>query len=126
MKIIAAVALMALCSCTSVNFAPYVGEQENWPTAKGTIVETVKGVPIYHGHPPKPYAVVGEITLERRNRLDATTEEKAAEECRKRACDAVLWLEKETQFGRLFRDGNGRYHQNRVTTAKAWLIRFVP
>jgi hypothetical protein len=55
----------ALAGCATADFTPYVGAQQNWPTARGAIVASEYAVPAYYGYPPRPYIVLGY--------LDATT-----------------------------------------------------
>jgi hypothetical protein len=55
----------ALTSCATADFTPYVGAQQNWPTASGAFVSSQYAVPAYYGLPPRPYKVLGY--------LDATT-----------------------------------------------------
>ena len=54
-----------LSSCATADFKPYVGQQQDWPTAPGAIMDTKYVVPVYYGPPPRPYKIVGY--------LDATT-----------------------------------------------------
>ena len=61
---IAAIAA-ALTGCATADFTPYVGAQQNWPTAGGAFVSNRYVVPAYYGLPPSPYVVLGY--------LDATT-----------------------------------------------------
>ena len=63
--ILSAVAVAALLSgCALPDFAPYSGQQQNWPTQPGAFVNTRFGFPIYlDGYPSQPYSVIGTIYL---------------------------------------------------------------
>src|SRR5262249_33692490 len=50
-----------LTGCTSTDFTPYAGAQQNWPTASGTFVSNKYVIPVYQGPPPRPYIVLGYI-----------------------------------------------------------------
>ncbi len=64
-RLIALAGAAALAGCAMADFTPYVGAQQNWPTASGAFVATQYAVPVYYGLPPRPYIVLGY--------LDATT-----------------------------------------------------
>jgi len=50
-----------LTGCTSTEFTPYAGAQQNWPTASGAFVSNKYVIPVYQGPPPRPYIVLGYI-----------------------------------------------------------------
>ena len=50
--------------CGTAAVRPYVGEQQAWPTASGSIVITKYKLPIFTSLPPTSYEVIGELTLE--------------------------------------------------------------
>jgi hypothetical protein len=57
--------LLALClGCATAIVRPYVGEQQSWPTATGSIVNTKYDLPIFTSLPPSPYEVLGELRIE--------------------------------------------------------------
>ncbi len=66
MTVILAAAM--LVGCADTEFIAYSGEQQNWPTAPGALVETKFAVPVYYGLPPRRYAVLGELTVEEETR----------------------------------------------------------
>ncbi len=49
--------------CASAVVRPYVGEQQNWPTATGSIVNTRYALPIFTSLPPSAYDLVGELRI---------------------------------------------------------------
>lgn len=67
-----------LAGCTTSDFTPYVGAQQNWPVASGAFVTTINSyngpgrsgtgkqyaLPVYFGPPNKPYKVLGSIDVE--------------------------------------------------------------
>lgn len=50
-----------LTGCTSTEFTPYAGAQQNWPIASGAFVSNKYVIPVYQGPPPRPYIVLGYI-----------------------------------------------------------------
>ena len=85
--------LIALGStgCVFSKFNPYVGEQRNWQTAPGSICETIDGMEVFRGYPPKPYELIGELRLRAapvRNVLKA-----AVKDARARGADAIILQE---------------------------------
>ena len=57
--------LLTLClGCASAIVRPYVGEQQSWPTATGSIVNMKYDVPIFTSLPPTPYEVLAELRIE--------------------------------------------------------------
>lgn len=57
--------LMTAIGCGTAVLRPYVGEQQAWPIASGSIVINKYKLPIFTSLPPEPYEVIGELTLER-------------------------------------------------------------
>lgn len=53
-----------ISSCAIVNFVPYSGKQQNWPTASGGFVQTHNEFKIYKGFPERPYTILGELIIE--------------------------------------------------------------
>ncbi len=57
--------LLTLClGCASAIVRPYVGEQQSWPTATGSIVNMKYDIPIFTSLPPTPYEVLAELRIE--------------------------------------------------------------
>ncbi len=57
--------LLTLClGCASAIVRPYVGEQQSWPTATGSIVNMKYDMPIFTSLPPTPYEVLAELRIE--------------------------------------------------------------
>ena len=84
-----------LTGCANVDFMPYTGAQQNWPTASGAVISTKYAVPVYRGLPPRPYVVLGEVAAEHGQTWawsDAESEalESAADEAKKRGGDAII------------------------------------
>ena len=50
-----------LTGCTSTEFTPYAGAQQNWPISSGAFVSNKYVLPVYQGPPPRPYIVLGYI-----------------------------------------------------------------
>jgi hypothetical protein len=46
-----------------VDFVPYEGSQAGWKTSPGAMVDRRYRLPVYHGWPPKPYVVIGKISV---------------------------------------------------------------
>jgi hypothetical protein len=88
---------LALCSCASTEFMPYSGTQQKWPTAPGAIVSTKLAVPVYHGLPPRPYTMLGELATSQGQRwawsdVQSDAMETIAEEAKNRGADAIVVL----------------------------------
>ncbi|HRZ36565.1 MAG TPA: hypothetical protein P5534_09375 [Candidatus Paceibacterota bacterium] len=49
---------ITLTGCDTMDFSRYQGEQRAWPTGNA-FADGVFAVPVYHGWPEKPYAVLG-------------------------------------------------------------------
>ena len=56
-----AASIMLLTDCTSTDFTPYAGAQQNWPTASGAFVSNKYVIPVYQGPPARPYIVLGYV-----------------------------------------------------------------
>jgi len=86
--LLAALIAVSSTGCVFHNFNPYVGEQRNWETAPGSICETIDGMEVFRGYPPKPYELIGELRLRAapvRNVLKA-----AVKDARARGADAII------------------------------------
>ncbi|HTS19451.1 MAG TPA: hypothetical protein VMP11_17880 [Verrucomicrobiae bacterium] len=49
--------------CASAVVRPYVGDQQAWPTASGSIVSTNYSLPVFTSLPPAPYDVIAELRI---------------------------------------------------------------
>jgi hypothetical protein len=63
-NLICAIALTLSLGCASAVVRPYIGDQQNWPTASGSIVNMRYDFPVFTTLPPSPYDVLGELRLE--------------------------------------------------------------
>jgi len=91
----ATLCVLLLTGCANVDFMPYTGAQQNWPTASGAIISTKYAVPVYRGLPPRPYIILGEVAASHGQTwlwTDAESEamEAAANEAKKRGGDAII------------------------------------
>lgn len=55
--------LLCLTGCGTVNYAPYVGEQKQWPIRAGAFVKVDRGLSYYQTWPEKPYTILGHLTV---------------------------------------------------------------
>jgi hypothetical protein len=46
---------LLLSGCADVEYTAYFGQQQNWPVASGSFVQTKFDLPVYFGSPDKPY-----------------------------------------------------------------------
>lgn len=85
--------------CATARVRPYVGEQQSWPTASGSIVNTSYDLPVFTSLPPSPYEVLAELRID--SPFYATPEEghmpKLIEKAKEIGADALLFVQ-----GRLF------------------------
>src|SRR5258706_14643186 len=49
--------------CATAIVRPYVGEQQSWPTANGSIVNVRYDLPVFTSLPPSPYEVIAELRI---------------------------------------------------------------
>lgn len=63
-NLVVLVGLALTLGCTRAVFRPYVGSQQAWPTAEGSIVNVKYQLPIFTNLPPSPYEVLGELRIE--------------------------------------------------------------
>src|SRR5205823_7715086 len=88
-----AVVALSLCSCASIDYTAYSGQQQNWPVASGSFVQTKFALPVYiNGPPERPYRVLGYIQVENATRGSASIKS-AVNEAAKHGADAVILLE---------------------------------
>jgi hypothetical protein len=57
-------ALLLCLGCATATVRPYIGEQQAWPTASGSIVNTRYDLPIFTSLPPSPYDVLAELRID--------------------------------------------------------------
>lgn len=62
-NLICLLGLVLTLGCATAVVRPYVGEQQAWPTATGSIVNTRYDLPIFTSLPPVPYEVVAELRI---------------------------------------------------------------
>lgn len=55
--------LVLTLGCATPIVRPYVGVQQAWPTATGSIVSTKYDLPIFTTLPPVPYEVIAELRI---------------------------------------------------------------
>ena len=81
-----------------------MGAQRNWPTASGGFVSVHRGFPIYKGLPDKPYAILGELTIEQYPQyMDAEISASG----RKYKADAAMVVDRRTVSGGMMTFGGG-------------------
>jgi hypothetical protein len=56
--------LMLCVGCATAIVRPYVGEQQNWPTASGSIVNTRYALPVFTSLPSAAYDILAEMRIE--------------------------------------------------------------
>lgn len=85
--------VLSLTGCATSRFTPYVGAQQDWPTAPGAFATSANGITIYRGWPPRPYEVVGRLVAE--NAMDR----QLAWSAKAHQADAVLIVDSQTVNG---------------------------
>lgn len=91
-------ALVLLTGCYTMKYLPYTGDQQTWPTATGSFMQTNAAVPVYYGLPPKPYRYLAQIHVNAESSsVDAVSV--AAAEARKQGAHAVLILSEGQRYG---------------------------
>jgi len=58
-----AIGLALSLGCATAVVRPYVGDQQAWPTASGSIVNTHYGMPVFTSLPSAPYDVLAEMRI---------------------------------------------------------------
>ena len=56
-------AVLFMLSCTTTEFVPYNGRQENWDYAAGAFSTEFKGIIFYESLPDRPYAIIGYVDV---------------------------------------------------------------
>ena len=62
-NIICLLGLVGTLGCATAVVRQYVGDQQAWPTASGSIVSTKYDLPIFTSLPPAPYDVIAELRI---------------------------------------------------------------
>jgi hypothetical protein len=57
------IGLVLSLGCASAVVRPYIGDQQAWPTASGSIVSTNYSLPVFTSLPPVPYDVLAEMRI---------------------------------------------------------------
>jgi hypothetical protein len=90
-----AIGLALSLGCATAVVRPYVGDQQAWPTASGSIVNTRYALPVFTCLPPMPYEVIAEMRI--RSPFYAQPEEGHMPRLVKRAqeigADALLFVQ---------------------------------
>jgi hypothetical protein len=55
--------LILAVGCATATYRPYVGQQQNWPTSPGSIVNANYELPAFMCPPSAPYTVLGELKV---------------------------------------------------------------
>ena len=85
-----ALAAILAIGCGTVSYSPYVGQQEDWPTAKGAFVKERDKIPIYRGLPTRPYTMLGHMVIT----TDTGAEEMlAVSRAKQYKADAILFVD---------------------------------
>jgi hypothetical protein len=97
---------LLLAACAEADFKPYVGQQQDWPTAPGAIVDTRHVVPVYYGALPRPYRVLGylEATTAPVRRRD--TINFSARRAKEMGGDAIIVLSEGSQYVGTYSSGS--------------------
>lgn len=86
-------AVLVTTGCQFNRYTGYVGEQQDWPTAKGGFAEEYKGITIFRGLPSKPYLVIGKLEMNVPPVLRFRVAKEAALDAKKRGADAIIVME---------------------------------
>jgi hypothetical protein len=92
---------LALCvGCATATVRPYVGEQQNWPIASSSIVNTRYDLPIFTSLPSAPYDILAEMRIE--SPLYAQPEEghmpKLVKKAKQIGADALMFVQGQIYF----------------------------
>jgi hypothetical protein len=89
-----------LTGCATATYRPYIGEQQKWPTAPGSIINTQYELPAFMCLPSAPYEVLGELKI--RGGLHGQPAEECLPELTKKAqeigADALLVVDGQQFF----------------------------
>lgn len=96
-----ALGLALTLGCASAIVRPYVGEQQAWPTANGSIVNIRYDLPVFTSLPPSPYEVIAELRIS--SPLFAQPEESHLSVLAKKGIelggDALVFVDGQVYFG---------------------------
>ena len=96
--------ILLIEGCASVKYSPYVGKQQDWPTAVGSFMNQHKGFPIYKGLPDKAYTIIGEAIIEQYPEyMDA----EIARIGKSKKADAAMLVDSQKVFGGTYNVGGG-------------------
>ena len=99
-RLICALTLLLTVGCTKAVFRPYIGSQQSWPTAEGSIVNTRYKLPVFTNLPPSPYEVLGEVRVE--SLLYAQPEEQhmpiVCKKAKELGADAIVFVQGRIYF----------------------------
>lgn len=62
-RLLGVIGLALSLGCASAVVRPYVGDQQAWPTATGSIVNTNYSLPVFTSLPPVSYDVLAEVRI---------------------------------------------------------------
>lgn len=115
---IVALSLHFLTGCAWVTYSPYAGQQQDWPTAKGSFVTEKDGILIFRGLPDRPYHIVGEVVIDQYPQYMNGAIARAAHV---RKADAAMVLNKESVSSGMMTFGGGgtTYYQGQSTSRSA-------
>lgn len=89
---ICVIGLILTVGCTTASVRPYMGAQQTWPMAAGSIVNDRYALPVFTCLPSAPYEVLGELRLQGafRSQLQETYLPLLIEKARELGANAVL------------------------------------
>lgn len=120
--------LVLTLGCATAVVRPYVGEQQAWPTASGSIVSTKYDLPIFTTLPPAAYEVVAELRIN--SPLYAQPEEGHLPLLVKKAmqlgADALLLVDGQIYFSTQYGLKAGEHGENAKQASITEVNRFNP
>jgi hypothetical protein len=121
---------LGLSSCAIGDYHAYVGAQKTWPTSAGSYVDTVEGIPIFYGFPPRPYVVLGHLEAKTAPIRRHTRFSFAARRAKALGADAIIALNKEGEDEKVAKTFGVQLDPDSSSTdffgqAEAVLIRWV-
>jgi hypothetical protein len=125
-----AIGLALSLGCATAVVRPYVGDQQAWPTASGSIVSTRYALPVFTSLPPSPYEVIAEMRI--RSPFYAQPEEGHMPRLVKRAqeigADALLFVQGAVFFSTSYgpRSGNADQDNGQKTPTLTTVNTFNP
>jgi len=91
-RVLSVCTFIVLAGCASHEYMPYMGAQQNWPTAPGAFVQMKSGVPVYYGFPPRPYIVLGRLEEKSHGRWADAVNDAAQAIKKEQGGDAIIVL----------------------------------